>query len=590
MDQVAEVRSKVDLISLIQEFLPLKKTGHNFKTNCPFHGEKTPSFVVSPERQIWHCFGCGKGGDAFTFLMEYERIEFPEALRILADKTGVKLVQQHYDPKATSKKEKFYALNRLAAEFYHYLLTKHTLGKPALAYVEEKRKVKTQTLSTFLLGYAPRGNALTTYLTKKKGYVVADLIEAGLSTKRLNGQVIDFFQDRLMFALFDHRDNIIGFSGRIMHDDEKTSKYINTKETLLYHKGMTFFGFNIAKESIKRHNQAILMEGEFDVISSFQEGITNTVAVKGTALTEDQVSLLSRFCQKVTLCFDTDAAGQEAMKRSLALLEKKGLTTSVIVIPQGKDADEAIKENPAEFKKAVKDDMNVYEYLIHQASGKYNTTTVEGKRQISNELLPLLSHIDNEIVKEHYLTQLAGVIGTSYESLIREIEKLRKQEVVRKPVVLTKVARLREDILEEYLVGLLVQAHSPKLILEKIADILTGYEWRMPAFQRILEEIVVYTKNHEIFDQATFLSVLPQELVSAFDTCYLLPLPSFTDEDKYSAEAVGVAKDLREQFVKAKVKSLSESIKQKEKQGLGDEVVLLQTELSSLLASLSGKV
>ncbi|MGH7245370.1 MAG: DNA primase, partial [Candidatus Levyibacteriota bacterium] len=319
MDQVSEIRNKIDIVALIQEFVPLKKMGRNFKANCPFHGEKTPSFVVSPERQIWHCFGCNKGGDVYTFLMEYEHMEFPEALRILADRAGVRLVNQAFDTGVSSKKETIYKLNRLAAEFYHYLLVKHQLGKIALSYVLERRHIKTQTLNTFLLGFAPQtGNALTTYLVKKKGYKKEDILEAGLATQR-GSQLYDFFQGRLMFPLFDHRDNIIGFSGRILEDNEKTSKYINTRDTLAYHKGMTFFGLNSAKQAIKKEQNAILMEGEFDVISSFQEGITNAVAVKGTALTQDQVSLLARFTPMISLCFDTDSAGQEAFKRSLPL-------------------------------------------------------------------------------------------------------------------------------------------------------------------------------------------------------------------------------------------------------------------------------
>lgn len=461
MDQVALVRQKTDVVAFIQEFLPLKKTGRNFKTNCPFHGEKTPSFVISPERQIWHCFGCQKGGDCFTFLMEYEHIEFPEALRILADKAGVVLEHQQYDSAKSSKKERLYALNRLAAEFYHYLLTKHDLGKDALNYLTQTRHMKLAAIKTFQLGYAPKaGNALVTYLIKKKGYKKEDLLDAGLAYER-NGRLYDFFFDRIMFVLADHRDNIVGFSGRILSNRTDTSKYINTRETLIYHKGMTFFGFNIAKEAIKKEGRIILMEGEFDVISSFQEGVSNAVAVKGTALTEDQVSLLSRFVQKVAVCFDMDKPGQEALRRSIPLLEKKGLQTTVIVLPNGKDPDESIQDNPITYKQAVKEDINVYDFLLEQALQKWDPKTAEGKRAITTDLLPVYGLIENEIVKEHYLHELGQEIGISQESMQKEIDKQKKQAIVRKEILVPKQNRFREEVLEEYLIALLVQSENP---------------------------------------------------------------------------------------------------------------------------------
>src|SRR5579872_214543 len=219
MDQVSQIREKIDIVSLLQEYIPLKKAGRNFKAVCPFHSDKTPSLVVSPERQIWHCFGCGKGGDCFSFLMEYEHIEFPEALRILAQKAGITLQNQRIDNATVSKKEKIYALNHLAAEFYHYLLTKHPSGKKALEYVLQ-RGIKPATINTYMLGYSPHGASLVTYLHKKKQYSTDDIFDAGLAT-RYGRDVVDFFQGRLMFPLYDHRNNIIGFSGRVLNPDEK---------------------------------------------------------------------------------------------------------------------------------------------------------------------------------------------------------------------------------------------------------------------------------------------------------------------------------------------------------------------------------
>ena len=588
MDEIAQIRSKIDIVSLLQEYIPIKKAGRNFKANCPFHGEKTPSFVISPERQIWHCFGCQKGGDIFTFLMEYEHIEFAEALRLLADKAGVVLQQRGFDSAKTSQKEKLYAINHLAAEFYHFLLTKHTLGKDALVYLK-KRHISEAAMKTFQIGYAPQSaTGLVTYLTKKKGYKKEDILAAGLAYER-GGRLFDFFHDRIMFALTDHRDNIVGFSGRIFSSRTDTSKYINTRETLVYHKGSTFFGFNIAKQAIKKEGMVILMEGEFDVIASFQEGVSYAVAVKGTALTEEQVSLLARFTQHVAVCFDMDKPGQDALKRSIPLLEKKGLTTTVITLPNGKDPDESIQQDPIVFKKAVKNGTNVYEFLLSQALASYDTKTVEGKRLITTELLPTFALIENEIVKEHFLHELGNALGTSQDALQKELTKQKKQDIIKKDLILPKVQRSKEDVREEYLCALLIQSDNPAPLLAQAAPFLTSYVWHIPSLGKILSYMQSYIANHAVFDQKACIAGLPKELESTFDSCFLLPLPDFVTPEAYQQEVRKVAKDLQEVYAKAQIKSIGDAIKQQEKSGTLEELKSLQEQLTHFVNILAKK-
>lgn len=584
MDQVAEVRGKTDIVALIQEYLPLKRAGRNFKTNCPFHNDKTPSFVVSPERQIWHCFSCGRGGDVFSFLIEYEHIEFPEALRILADKAGIILQNQKIDTGLTSKKEKIYSLNHLAAEFYHYLLTKHDLGKSALSYVLG-RGIKPQTIETYLLGFSPHGASLVTYLQKKKHFTVDDMFEAGLATRH-GRDIVDFFQGRLMFPLYDHRNNTIGFSGRVLDPNEKISKYINTRETLVYHKGLTFFGLNSAKESIKKEETALLMEGEFDVISSFQEGITNAVAVKGTAVTTDQVNLLARFCKKVQLCFDTDHAGQEAMKRSLPLLEKKGLLTTVIVLPSGKDADESIKTDPIAFIKAVKNDVGVYDYLLEKAKQQYDIRSSFGKKQIGDELLPLLSEIENEIVKEHYLQLLGKTISTSYDALVKAIEKLKKEKVVRTDIAASLPSTSREEKLEYYFLALLIQSPYISMLLGGLQTFLTDYEWHTPSLGKVIAHVDTFLKSHPQGLAKDSLNSMPEELQKTFDICFLLPLPNFTLESEWQDQLQKTAIELTTLFIKEKMKKIAQDIADKEKNGTSEEITKLQEEFTQLATRL----
>lgn len=586
MDQVAQVREKINLVSLIAEYLPLKKMGRNFKALCPFHSEKTPSFVVSPERQIWHCFGCQKGGDCFTFLMEYERLEFPEALRILAKRAGVELSAVHFEPGITSKKEQIYNLNSLAAEFYHYILTKHKAGKKALLYLQ-KRGLKPQTMMTFKLGFSPNVNyALVSYLLNKKKYKKEEITEAGLSTYK-NGRMADFFVGRIIFPLFDHRDNIIGFSGRVLVKDstanwQSESKYVNTRETIVYHKGDVFFGLNIAKETIKKENTAIIMEGEFDVISSFQEGIVNAIAVKGTALTENQVNLIARYAQKIALCFDQDKAGLEAIKRSLPILEKKGLTT-MIILPNGKDPDESITKSPLEFKKAIKNEIGVYDYLFGLTLKNFDKNKIEGKKSIADELLPFFSQIENEIVKEHYLKKLSAELATSYDSILKQVEKLTKKEPSTQMPSTTTKKRDRQEILEEYLLALILQAEKTKEIFQKASKILSNISFKTSSIAKILQRLSVYFKNQETLNVKKFLDALPVELSSSFDLCYIFPLPKFFEEEKYEEEVIKVAEELRVLSLREKIKGLTEKIKKEEN---SNELKLLRNELLRLISLL----
>lgn len=586
MDQVDQIRERIDVITLIGEHIPLKRAGKNFNALCPFHTEKSPSFIVSPERQMWHCFGCGKGGDCFTFLMEYERMEFPEALRTLAKQAGIELAVSSYETGVTSKKEQLYKLNALTAEFYHYLLMKHAAGAQALAYLAQ-RGINEKLLKTFKLGFAPQsGRALSQYLMQKKKYTAEDILEAGLGNLR-GREVWDFFRGRLMFPLIDHRDNVLGFSGRLL--DEKNGfggKYMNTRDTLIYHKREHFFGLNITKDAIRKEEQAILVEGEFDVMSCFQHGISNVVAVKGTALTEQQVNLLSRYAQKISICFDGDSAGQEAIKRSLPVIEKKGITTTIIVIPSGKDPDEALKTDAVVFKKAVKHDVNVYDYLFDQALQKYPVSDPNGKRQIADALLPVIGSMVNAIIKEHYLRKLSQQIETSYESISKELERLQKKEYKEVKIPITKIQRSREEVLEEYLVALILQHSKPKDAFRQAIAILSDCLAKERAYQKIIMHLLTYFESADVFDQRQFADGLPKELATAYDRCLLFPLPTFSDEAKQYKEVESVATQLRSVYLKEQVKSLAGQIKQKEQEGNDAEVEVLKEQYSKTVALL----
>src|ERR1035437_3508039 len=471
MDQVTEIREKIDIVSFLADYLPLKKAGRNFKTTCPFHNEKTASLVISPERQIWHCFGCGKGGDIYTFLMEYENMEFPEALRSLAKRAGFTLKESSFKQGEYSEKENIFSINNHALKFYHYVLTELPAGKEALSYLLDTRKINKGIIDTFQLGFAPStGSALSNYLSKKKDYKNRDLLSAGVSLER-GTTLYDFFRGRIIFPLFDHRGNVTGFSGRALHDVDMP-KYLNTKETAVYHKGSMFFGLNTAKEEIKQKQDAIVVEGEFDAISLYMEGIKNAVAIKGTALTENQVVLLSRFTPKVTLCVDLGSRRFEATRRSLEVLEKKAMTTSIIIIKDGKAPDEALKNNPGEFKKAVRESLGVYDYLIDKFVSENNKDSAQGKKAIADNLLPLFANISNEIVKEHYLKKLSDIFEISLDSLLKEVVKLKQKTTENVVVAAKKNIRPKRENDEIFTVALILQSDNPKEIVEEYKKIL----------------------------------------------------------------------------------------------------------------------
>lgn len=594
MDEVSQIRERIDIVAFISEYVPLKKMGRNFKAVCPFHTEKTPSFVVSPERQIWHCFGgCSKGGDVYTFLMEYENLEFVEALRILAKRTGVQLRESSFQTGRTSKKEIIYKLNKAALDFYHYVLTKHKAGKKALAYLTAERQLDLRLIETFTLGFSPKeGASLSNYLINKKKYKREDLVEAGLAFysggPTAASGLKDFFRNRVMFPLFDHRGNVTGFSGRAVKEPYDGGKYINTKDTIVYHKGSQFFGLNTSKEEIKKLDKAIIVEGELDVISCFAIGVKNVIAVKGTALTENQVSLISRFTNNVCLCFDQDEAGFTAAKRSLPVLEKKGVNITTCLLGKAKDADEAIKKDPISFKKSIKKDIPIYDMIFSKTFSSFEKDRVDGKRKITDELLPIFAKITNEIVKEHYLRKLSLDLDVSLDALLKEIEKIEKKEVVKDTVfVVKKDKRTRMEILEDYLMALIIQNGDPKPTLEKCLSILKDYKFKIDSYRKIIDHLFIFFKNNNKFDSGIFLDLLPKELISSFDASYLFPLSKLDDDKRYIKEVKKVAGELRMLFLKNKIKEISVSLAKGERDEDIEKIKDLEKELSSAINLLS---
>lgn len=580
MDELEQIRSKVDIVSFIAEYLPLKKAGRNFKVHCPFHNEKTPSFIVSPERQIFHCFGCNVGGDIFSFFMKYENSDFPEALRTLAKRAGVELKKRAFDSEASRTRERLYEVNHLASEFYHYLLTNHPTGEKALSYLRE-RGIHEGVMKTFQLGFAPNFvDSLIRYLVGKKKYTLADLAKAGLVT---SGK--DLFQNRVMFPLSDHRGNVVGFSGRIV-TSEGEGKYINTPETPIYRKGDHFFGLDRAKEHIKKENVAIVVEGEFDVLQAYQNGIQNVVAIKGTALTPNQAKLICRFTEKVSLCLDQDAAGFIAAKRGIETLENANLSVSVIRLEVGKDPDESLRTNPSLFQKAVKRAVSIYDFLIEEATARFNVKEAEGKKKMSEEVVPFLANIQNAIVKDHYVQKLASAIDVSYDAVLREVARVEKKEGVREEPSAIKEKRDREEVFAEYLLALLIQATDPKSLFVRVREAIKTIAFpRSLAFQKIFGYLDDFL-TAQPFSIKKFVQFVPQELIPTIDRAYLLFLPSVPN-GKYLLEVEKTIRELKLFLLRNQMREVGEKIKRAEEERNERELAVLKESFKRLTLKLS---
>lgn len=588
MDQVEEIRSKIDLVAFISEFLPLKKAGRNFKAPCPFHNEKIPSFMVSPERQIWKCFGCQKGGDIFGFLMEMERMEFGEALRVLAKRAGITL--QTYRPtQGEAEKEKLFEINHLAGEFFHYLLLNHKIGKRALNYILQ-RGITKDSLAQFKIGYSPSmWEELQKFLVGKKGYKAEDLEKAGLviPTSHVppsSSRYYDRFRDRLMFPLSDHRGNIVGFAGRLLDPNAKEAKYVNTPETLIYHKSELLYPLQITKEDIKKENKVVVVEGELDAISSYQVGIKNVVAIKGSALTELQSRLLKRFTENLILSLDSDAAGDMAARRGIEIADGLGLNIKVVVLEKYKDPDEAAQKEPAYLREQIEKAENVYDFYINSAFKRFGGRTAEEKKKIGQETVPILAKVEDEIVKDVYIKKLADRLGVNEESIILQIEKFKtKAPLVVRSAVEPVAQKSRREILEEYYLSLLFQTKK----VEELSSEEEKSLFHSPVNLKLIEALIAYLGQTKKFSSQFFFKTLPAELREAFDKLYLVDFGEKIDDEEWvkkEKEKIRVQLEIAE--VKEELQAACQKLKEEKMENEGgktrEEIRLLAQRLRNL--------
>lgn len=445
MDARDEVKSRISIEDVIGRYLELKKSGRNYKALSPFTKEKTASFIVSPEKQIWHDFSSGRGGDVFSFVMEVEGLDFRSALELLARRAGVDLEKYDKPGKTKISKSRLYDLNEIAAKFYQVQLKANKL---AFNYLFKDRKLSKETVLHWQIGYSPNtGSALYSFL-KNKGYVDAEIQAAGLVSKR-GARLVDMFRGRLMIPLADGQGRIIGFTARTIKEDDYGPKYINTPQTILYDKSRHIFGLHFAKDSIRVNGFVVVVEGNFDVIASHQAGIKQVIATAGTALTEQHLKSLSLITNDIRLCFDADRAGLSATERAISLASKHDINISVITIPKGKDPDELTRTDPDSWKETISQPIYAVDWLIDFYKSQVDLNSAPGKRRFSNLVLPIIRSLSDEVEKDHYINLLSQIMNIRTISLSNKIEGLKEEKQTTKLPIKVNDYQIDKGAIEE---------------------------------------------------------------------------------------------------------------------------------------------
>jgi DNA primase len=605
-----EIKSRINIIDFIGEYVRLDKAGVNWKARCPFHNEKTPSFVVSEEKQIWHCFGCQKGGDIFGFLMEIEGIEFKEALRKLAEKAGVKMPE--YRKEFSEKKSKTLEILELAAKFYEKQLWDGAGKGKILKYLNE-RGLKSEIIKEFRLGYAPNGWRNLLGFLAERGYKIEEIAKTGLLVENSNSKIqisnqaqnlndknlkediryYDRFRNRIIFPIADTNSKIVGFSARVAPgEDESQAKYVNTPETEVYHKSKILYGIDKAKREIKNKNFVLLVEGNMDVVAASQAGIKNVVAVSGTALTSDQLDILKRYTENIKMFFDMDSAGVEATRRSAETCFQKDINVFIVKSSLGKDAAEIANDNPKALLEAADKAVPAAEYFFEEILAKNDKTKAEGKKIIAKEILNLIRNFENEIERSHWIKKLARVLEVEEKMLLGVLRKVELKRTGKnfqeKEAEKGEISfKNRAEIMREKIIGLMLSQES---IWRKMAEFSDKEADCFLREDNLFSELLEKGPETE-FKYENFIAGLENEdirkkaLKIYFETKY-----QFGSQEEVQEKSLENANELLEQYLaylkkeicKEKLKNIAQDLRKAETNGDKEAVKFLMAEFSKI--------
>lgn len=567
---VEEIQQRVNIVEIISNYFPLKKAGNLFKALCPFHQEKTPSFIVNPQRQIFHCFGCGTGGNVFSFLMKQENISFPEAVEILAKQAGIDISQtnRNIDKKCFGMSSKLYEINEIATAYYQNNLLNEKRGRVARRYLKD-RQISSEVISKFRIGYAPP-NGLLDYL-QKRDYQKEILVKAGLIVKKEDGFFIDKFINKIIFPLFNPQGKVVGFGSRRL--DNQHPKYINSPQTILFNKSRYLYGLNFARRFINK--EVIIVEGYLDLIALFQSKIENVVASLGTALTREQISILKRYSKKGIIIYDGDKAGREASLRSLELFIEEGMSVGVVELPADLDPDDCLKKEGRErFEQRINRAKDFFDYKLQFLCVHYDKENANDLAKISKEMLSSLCKIEDAVLKDTYIKKLSQRLNIHEESLRSEIEKINRfsrknqrknkdEDWLGRNKISLETNSARE---EKILLGLMLAEEKIFFLVKKN---LNPQDFHMPLIQKIVTFLCSGNEKIEAIQLIERLRGKIEDLDSLISSS-LNRLEVQADFNKKIATAYDCIKKIKNRKKDKRLQEFSRQIKFAEEKGDGD--------------------
>lgn len=583
-----EIKQRLNLVDVVQEYVQLKKVGQNWKACCPFHNEKTPSFMVSEDKQIWKCFGCGEGGDVFGFLMKIEGIEFIDALKILAEKAGVELKKQ--DPKVQSKRNRVLEILDLSAKFFNKALHESREGDIARKYLQ-KRKIENISQDEFMIGYSPDSWDMLTKFLKKRGFQNEEIMESGMVVRKNNGLgYYDRFRGRLMFPIWDIHGSVIGFGGRVLSGDEKQAKYINSPQGLVYDKSHVLYGINKAKQDIRKKDEIIIVEGYTDVIASHEAGIKNVVSASGTALTSEQINLIKRYTNNIILSFDMDMAGDMATKRGINMAQSREMNIKILQLPKGKDPDECIREDLQIWQKAIESSQSIMDYYFANILKDLDLEKVDDKKVAAANLLTQIKNIPNKIEQSHYLQKLAKLLNVDEKILAESMNKQKSEfRNDHKPDENKKLqikSETEKDILSRKIISLLLGNNK---LLELTNDIELVYftDTFIPLYTELINE---YNNVGNNFESEKFVEKIEKkdEKIAFMAKEFLLYFENefnkndLPDLEELQNEAKLIINRLKKIYLSDKLTEVKRSMEEAEKIGDSEKISKLFGEFSKI--------